>query len=111
FRNTVHSLGERFRESFNLIRDKTTEVWEKIKIFGNGIKQLFSGSAMGDAAGGAILQMIGISPENVDKIRGFRDNIIELKDRIIETAQNIADRVKPAMQAVSDFVSEIGATL
>lgn len=108
FRNAVQNLGERFRESFNLIRDKSIEVWEKIKVFGNGIKQLFKGD---DASAQKILKELGITPENITKMAGFRDNVIELKDKIIETAKNIADRIEPAMQAVSDFVSETGATI
>lgn len=108
FRNAVQNLGERFKESFNLIRDKATEVWEKIKVFGDGIKQLFQGD---DASAQKILKELGITPENITKLEGFRDNIIELKDKIIETAKNIADRIEPAMQAVSDFVSETGATI
>lgn len=108
FRNAVHNLGEKVRTAFTVIRDKTQEVWEKIKTFGDGIKNLFQGN---DENATKILSSLGITPQNIEKLQGFRDKIIELKDKVIETTQQIVDRVKPGIQSVIDFTGEIVNTI
>ncbi|MCD2137167.1 phage tail tape measure protein [Salinicoccus halitifaciens] len=105
---TAYTNSETFRNGIQAVGDKAKEVWDYIKEFGSGVKNLFTGS---EENGKKILSAIGVTDDNISRITGLRDNILEVKDRVLELGNSIADRVRPALQGVMDFIDEVGTSL
>jgi TP901 family phage tail tape measure protein len=106
---SVYQNSDTFREGIHRVGEKVTEIWGKIKEFGQGVKNLFVSGE--EDEGSKILKELGIDDNSIAALIGFRDRITGLKDKLIELKDTIASQIQPALQGVMDFMSQTAQTL